>query len=232
MLQRFTSRLPAIAMAGLLILGLSERAHADLSVSLNNGTPATVAGNGILAFALASSPITASGNATGGTALGSPAEMDLSSLAISSSGAGTATLIFSMNNIMSPVGPGIISESITGSFALGTGTIMYQTFGSNSNTLYSSLPLTPPPGGMTGIVTSLTPPTNASSGAFTATSPYSLTEVLTITFTSASGGNVNLSSDARANFTAAPEPSTMAIAGLGALGLIAYGLRRRKASGA
>ncbi len=30
----------------------------------------------------------------------------------------------------------------------------------------------------------------------------------------------------------APEPSTMAIAGLGALGMIGYGLRRRKALGA
>ena len=29
-----------------------------------------------------------------------------------------------------------------------------------------------------------------------------------------------------------PEPSTLAIAGLGALGLIGYGLRRRKAAGA
>jgi hypothetical protein len=155
--------------------------------------------------------------------------MDLSSLAISSTGAGTATLIFSMNNITSPVGVGTIAESITGSFAFGTGTITYQTFGSNSNTLYSSLPLTPTPGGMTGIVTTLG---GSSSGAFTAVASYSLTEVLTITFTSASGGNVNLSSDARADFTATPEPSTMAMAGLGALGFIAYGLRRRKASGA
>jgi len=32
--------------------------------------------------------------------------------------------------------------------------------------------------------------------------------------------------------TVAPEPSTMALAGLGALGLIGYGLRRRKALGA
>jgi len=31
---------------------------------------------------------------------------------------------------------------------------------------------------------------------------------------------------------AVPEPSTMAIAGLGALGMIGYGLRRRKAMGA
>ena len=32
--------------------------------------------------------------------------------------------------------------------------------------------------------------------------------------------------------TAVPEPSTMAIAGIGALGMIGYGLRRRKALGA
>jgi hypothetical protein len=32
--------------------------------------------------------------------------------------------------------------------------------------------------------------------------------------------------------TSVPEPTTLAIAGLGALGMIGYGLRRRKALGA
>jgi PEP-CTERM motif len=225
MLRRFTSPLLAIAMAGLLILGLSERAHADLSVSLNNGVPQTLSGNGHLAFDLTSGTVNASGTANGETFLNTPASMDLSAFTITSSGPGTETLIFSMNNINSPVGLGTISELITGSFSFGSNTVSYTTYGSNSNTLYSSLPLTPAPDAHTGTVGL----GGSSTGSFTATAPYSLTEVLTINFTSA--GSVNLSSDSRASF-AVPEPSSMAMAGLGALGFIAYGLRRRKAQGA
>jgi len=50
-----------------------------------------------------------------------------------------------------------------------------------------------------------------------------------------SGSNVGTTItdfDQRFSQTAIPEPSTMALAGLGALGLIGYGLRRRKALGA
>jgi len=48
------------------------------------------------------------------------------------------------------------------------------------------------------------------------------------------GGVISFSSYAPSGptITAVPEPSTMAIAGLGALGFIGYGLRRRKALGA
>jgi len=229
MLRRFTSRLPAIVMACLLILGLSERAHADLSVSLNNGAPATVAGNDTLSFNLTSTIFNSTGTAFGETHLASPAHMDMSTLTISSTGAGVATLIFSMNNIHSPTGPGTISETLTSHFVTGAGSVSYTTFGSNSNTLYSSLPLTPAPTGNSGTVTTLN---GSSSGLFTATNPYSLTEVLTITFTSAGSVQASLSSDSSANFTAVPEPSSMAIAGLGALGMIGFGLRRRKALGA
>lgn len=237
MLRRFTSPLPAIAMAGLLILGLSERAHADLQVTLlsSSGPGASTpvhSGNDQLLFGVPS-PLTsgnesASGVATGESLLG-PAHMDLSALTLTSFGPATVTLIFSMNNINSPVGTGTISEEISGHFVVGAGTVSYTTYGSNHNTLYSSLPLTPTPDGQTGTAVINSSSTGLSTGSFTATAPYSLTEVLTINFTSA--GSVNLSSDSRANFLI-PEPTSMAMAGLGALGFIAYGLRRRKAQGA
>ncbi len=51
--------------------------------------------------------------------------------------------------------------------------------------------------------------------------------------TSSFGFNNFLANDtSTASATIVPEPSTMAIAGLGALGMIGYGLRRRKALGA
>jgi hypothetical protein len=67
--------------------------------------------------------------------------------------------------------------------------------------------------------------TGSAHGLFTRTGNYSLTTVANIRLTG--GGDVNFS--AHENVTAVPEPSTMAIAGLGVLGLIGYGLRRRLA---
>jgi hypothetical protein len=228
MLQRFTSRLPAIAMAGLLILGLSERAHADLSVTLVGVGTDSTAGNGTLIVNLAGGGLSAVGAATGETTLGAPAHMDLGTTTITASAPGTATLIFSMDMINSPVGLGTISETLTAHSIIGAASFALQTFGTNGNVLYTSLPLSPAPTGMTGIVTN--PLGGTSTGSFTASAPYTLTEVLTITF--AGAGTASVSTDSSANFTVVPEPSTMAIAGLGSLGFIAYGLRRRKASGA
>jgi MYXO-CTERM domain-containing protein len=67
--------------------------------------------------------------------------------------------------------------------------------------------------------------TGSAFGSFTRTGDYSLTQVANITLTA--GGKINFA--AHENVTAIPEPSTMAIAGLGALGLIGYGLWRRRA---
>ncbi len=52
-----------------------------------------------------------------------------------------------------------------------------------------------------------------------------MTELFQITL--GAGSSITLSSSTVA--TAVPEPSTMAIASLGSLGMIGYGLRRRKA---
>jgi len=59
-------------------------------------------------------------------------------------------------------------------------------------------------------------------------SPYSMTETYVLTL--GAGGELNFA--ANTTLSPVPEPSTMAIAGLGALGMIGYGLRRRKALGA
>ena len=61
-------------------------------------------------------------------------------------------------------------------------------------------------------------------------SPFSMTSVVNVSV--GSGAVVNFTTDLVLSQTAVPEPSTMAIAGIGALGMIGYGLRRRKAKGA
>jgi len=60
------------------------------------------------------------------------------------------------------------------------------------------------------------------------TTKFSMTSVVDVTV--GSGTVVNFTSNLV--LTPTPEPSSMAIAGLGALGMIGYGLRRRKALGA
>jgi hypothetical protein len=237
MLQRFTSRLPAIAMAGLLILGLSERAHADLSVTIVQAAPvaappnmAGLVGNGQFSSTVTSGIVTSSFTATGQDfpfVGANPAFMDLSEFTTAVPGPATATLIFSENNITSPTGPGTLSQLITGAFVTGVGTLEYTTYADNGNHLFTTVPVVSPPNLVATPTVGLG---DSSSVGFTATSPYSLTEVIVMHF--ASAGLVQLSADSSARFTAVPEPSSMAMAGLGALGLVAYGLRRRKASGA
>ncbi len=71
----------------------------------------------------------------------------------------------------------------------------------------------------------LTPP-----GTITSLSaPFTLSQLLTVQLNAKDDSFNNGSST---SLTSVPEPSSMAIAGLGALGLIGYGLRRRKALGA
>lgn len=55
-------------------------------------------------------------------------------------------------------------------------------------------------------------------------SPYSITEQMFITL----GGKSIVNFSTNTALVPVPEPSTMALAGLGALGLIGYGIRRRK----
>jgi len=234
-------------MAGLLILGLSERAHADLAVSLTATSPAApaastgvTAGNNNVAFTLTSGIFSTSGTGFGQDSpfVTAPAKMDLGTATLSSTGAGTVTLVFSQNGITAPVGVGTIFETLTAHVIGTSGSVgvTYSTLGDNSNTLFGQLPSPNIPGtaGQASLTTTVTPggTTQSATGAFTATSPYSLTEVLVLTFSAAGTVSLSLSSDTSAGFTAVPEPSTMAIAGLGSLGFIAYGLRRRKASGA
>lgn len=59
-------------------------------------------------------------------------------------------------------------------------------------------------------------------------SGYPIKETLDVTLND-KGDQINYSSST--TLTSVPEPSSMAIAGLGALGLIGYGMRRRKALG-
>jgi MYXO-CTERM domain-containing protein len=55
---------------------------------------------------------------------------------------------------------------------------------------------------------------------------YTLSQSVTLTGINNNASNFNYT--ANSGVTPTPEPSSMAIAGLGALGLIGYGIRRRR----
>ncbi len=237
MLRRIRTRLPAYLLAGLAILILCHPARADLQVTLQGITPAAAAsptaitsGNGSIAFSLTSGIFSAGGTGYGSSFLGGP-NMDLQSLAVSSSGAGTVQLIFSMSGLTTPVGAGTITETISGHVVTGSSpgsvSVAYQTFGSQANTLYTTKPVSNPPtvaGTNVANFSTTTGTTQTATGSFTSVNPYSLTEVLTITFSAS--GSIQLSSDSSAGF-AVPEPSpiALALAGMPVLGL--YWNRRR-----
>ncbi|MGE3822485.1 MAG: PEP-CTERM sorting domain-containing protein [Isosphaeraceae bacterium] len=232
MLLRHTRRLATtLALLGLMAVVTSAPAHANLSVTLIGNVPASAATtasqvpNTSMNFELTTGQFTTKGTAFGEVFLGQPTLMDLSTVSLSSSGPGTATIVFSMNNLTAPIGAGGIFQSITAQFLrASTGSFALTTYGSQANTLYTSVPVVAPP---TVVATPTVVVSGGSSTAnFTSVNPFSLTQVLVITFTSA--GTVSLSSDSQAQFII-PEPSTVALALTGAPMLGLYWLRRRRA---
>jgi PEP-CTERM motif len=138
-----------------------------------------------------------------------------------------------------PVGAGSLKMSIGGTLdTSGTTSLTAQGVKDPSNTLFGGFTPTVPPGSPKAgsIHVTLGPFTGA--GGFSGDKSvghgplgtYSLTDEVAITF-AASTATQTVSFDQSLNNSVAPEPSTMALAGLGALGFIGYGLRRRRATG-
>jgi len=234
MLRRFKFGLLSLATAGLLTLGLSQPAHATLRVGINGAEPVaadpTNTGidlNGVTVGAFKFG--TGSGvSGANSPIFGGNAGIDLGALTVTSSGAGTLSILVSENFLTVPSGPGTLSQTLSGHLIFGTlATFTLMSWLDNTN----SSSVTTPTGIVTPTVTG--PPGGSSSVAIPAAiAPYGLFQLLTITFSAAGGVMVSTSTDSTTQFTAVPEPSTMAIASLGALGMIGYGLRRRKAMGA
>jgi len=149
----------------------------------------------------------------------------------------TAQLV---NPIGSPVNSNLLWNTQSSPVTVTAGTTFAPQTGVTSGTVTtntyfastSSLSTT----GLTGTPVTATTSIPGGSPGFTGTSmtntsgTYTLSETLTISGLNVGAGIVNFGGTS--SVTAVPEPSSMAIAGLGALGMIGYGLRRRKALGA
>jgi hypothetical protein len=163
------------------------------------------------------------------------AGLDIGGLTVSSTGAGSVTIYLTQTNQMVPTGLGTLTATVTGGFTTGGGTASLVAYGNDTNLAYGNATgqagTSPPLSGTSNVATTATLGVNngKSSTAFSATAPYSMTEALTITFTSG-GGSASFSTDSFTTFAAtAPEPGTiaMALTALPLLGLGAWARRRR-----
>jgi hypothetical protein len=245
---RFHNYLPLVAvLVGATILVAPTQAHADFQLTSNQSTSTFVlndasngATNGLLGDSIRAN--LGNGFAVSGSAMGSSsgafaagtAGMDLSSVSISSTGSGTLVLYLTENDLSVPVGQGILSETITGQFlGQGSGTVSMVAYGNDTNDLYGNVtsqsgtsPAIGP--GTTNVATNSVGLGGSASTTFTSTNPYSITEIITITFIGAS--TVALSSDGDTTF-ALPAPAGLVLA-LAGSPVLAFGawLHRRKAT--
>jgi len=252
--RRFATMVVALVVT---LFGLSLPARADLAMTLTDtntgnkavinvvtggattttftgvGTPTTVvtSTNTANALKIVYIPIAAFGNFSSLSVTvtsSSPGTGSLGSLlqniqvdstaGTSFSGTDKLTLQVSSNGFTSPpAGPGTLVSSLATSLLTGTTTSTFtSTLGASTTPL---LTLTGP---------TLSDSQQTSLGVTIAGTPFTLQNEMDVTI--AAGQSAQLTGTTI--ITGVPEPSTMAIAGIGALGMIGYGLRRRKALGA
>jgi hypothetical protein len=139
--------------------------------------------------------------------------MDLA-IQASSTAADALTLTFSDNGFTLP--SGILSASLSGHVVSGFGeNVGYFVFGDAGNVVGNTITQ------VSGIGPGPLPVSTTIAEAFALTAPYSLTQVVNITTSGPSSNSIDASFQALI-----PEPSTVALVGLGLVGALA--IRRRK----
>jgi len=234
---------PIAAIVAILAMGMATPARANLEIQLStDGVTYTTVATATSGTTAATSTAFTFGNITFNTldtSSNSPGTASLTKLlgatldAINNtSSAQTVYIRLGDTGFTAPTAPPTITvNSHIGGSVIGTNGGNLLTFQSYVNQNNSQNGISGP--ATAGLQTPSVTTGSFSSDAFTTiaslSSPYSITEQLKLTL-GANGGELNFSSNT--TLSSVPEPSTMAIAGLGALGMIGYGLRRRKALGA
>jgi hypothetical protein len=246
MTYRFRSLFsPIAAMTAIVAMGMAVPARADLEIWASTTNNPPVAADKI-AMGTSGTSATFSGMigtdvitvlATSSNSPGSPTLSKLvgTDLDITNTGSSTQTVYITLGDtgFTSPVAPPSVQllSHIGGTVVVGD---------SDNALTYWSYVNNGPAGGQNSTA-GLTPgaqmPDVTATGSFrndlslllsSLTSGYSLTERFAITL--GAGQDINFASST--TLQSVPEPSTLVLAGLGALGMVGYGLRRRKARGA
>jgi len=229
-------------MGGLALLCATSPAQAALKLHVTSsagGDSGDVTGAGGL-VSFTSAPfdskftlVTVTGTSKPLNGSAANAAEDTNTIDISTSGPATLTIRLTDTGFTA-TGPGTLSTALSASaFVAGAGsTVSGQTFKDPSNVEFGT-------GGFASTKLSHgTGPFAVMAADLHGNIPttYSMTQVITVTFAGAGPAVLNLTYTSRNPSSpvvnTVPEPSTMALGGLGSLGLIGYGLRRRKALGA
>ncbi|HKM56048.1 MAG TPA: PEP-CTERM sorting domain-containing protein [Isosphaeraceae bacterium] len=245
------------ALAILSVLGLAtQSASASVALSFNGsdalgGTQATTSLNSGIGqqFTIGNftTDITASARDNSGLS-----DLTTTNITINNTSSTTDTLYLNVTGVgYSLGGTAYAGEAVAATFSLsGTGgpasTLTDTTTGSGwadtnnasfgTNTPFGTLTITPLT--TTNTTTDYTSGQSPTSGTWAFNlggSYFSLTQALAITLGAGNQANLTIITNlnpGEGTQAIVPEPSTLAIAGLGALGMMGYGLRRRKAQGA
>jgi len=234
----------AVAAVGMIVLGGSQRAAADIFITVSSGTstqtfdaPSNTSANttftNVGGYSFSIQTVITNYPGTGGQGeisttvnlasftAGSPALV--TTVQLTNPGGGTNLLWTSPSS--SPVSV-TAGTSFTTQSGVSAGTV-------STTTYYSSPGVT---SGLGGATVSNSAAYGTGGGLSTASAaysgPYTLAQTVTLTGAVSTASSFNYGGTSSVSSIAVPEPSSMAIAGLGALGMIGYGLRRRKALGA
>jgi len=236
---------PIAAMVAVLAMGMATPARADLQIWLSESSPlissnkvAEASTPGSVGYSNSSFDGNLNIQMTSGSS-DSPGSSTFASLSSAttelknfSSSAVTVYLSIGATAYTAPTAPPTISvlssvsatvlQAGTGSNSLSFSSYVNQDNGQNDTTGSN--------GGSQSLNISSTgsPGTSTTFNVSSLSSPYSITETYAITLSAVA--YITLDASTGLSQTAVPEPSTMAIAGLGALGMIGYGIRRRKSA--
>jgi hypothetical protein len=231
---------PLAAMVGLLAFAMATPARADsldIWISTVNNPP--VAGDQV-ASASSGTSVAYSNNNFGGFSISmlasssnspgtsSNAQLTGATLSITNNNSKTATLYISLGDggFTSPTTPPNLTllSHVGGTVVIGSSAnlLTYHSYVNSDNSQNGTTGITP--GAQTPGITSGSFNSDASTPITSLSGPYSMTE--TFAFTLGAGAEINFSSST--TLSPVPEPTSLSLAALGALGLTGYSLRRRK----
>jgi len=244
MIEQF-KRISTIAMmAGILALGAASPARANLEIQLSKtglplsySTVAFTASGGFLTYTNANwsgTHFSISSLSTDSNSHGDPtlANLDGSVTSIQNNGP-AATLYIKLGDTgwIKPFVPGgylVYDSSIDGSVKIagsgaGTNSLVFQSYVDPANGQNSTVGITQGP--QTPSIVALGPfNSDLSENVYSLNTTFSMTQFFAIHLRH--GAKIGFVTGT--SLTLLPEPSSLAIAGLGALGLVGFGLRRRK----